>query len=65
MRHSPTARRAGGGPQAESTIATRSSVVLSGARHAFTDGMNVVSWVGAGVLIAAAAVTAVLLSDID
>jgi DHA2 family multidrug resistance protein-like MFS transporter len=40
-------------------------LVLSGAREAFTDGMNVVSLVGAGVLVAAAVATAVLLRDAD
>jgi DHA2 family multidrug resistance protein-like MFS transporter len=35
--------------------------LLNTAHHAFIDGMNVVAWVGAAVLIAASAATAVLL----
>jgi DHA2 family multidrug resistance protein-like MFS transporter len=39
--------------------------LLTTARHAFTDGMNVVAWVGAAVLVAAAAMTVALLRHTD
>jgi DHA2 family multidrug resistance protein-like MFS transporter len=39
--------------------------VLSAARTAFTDGMNVVAWVGAAVLIATAVATVTLLRGAD
>jgi DHA2 family multidrug resistance protein-like MFS transporter len=39
--------------------------LLTTARHAFTDGMNVVAWVGAAVLVAAAAMTVALLRHAD
>jgi DHA2 family multidrug resistance protein-like MFS transporter len=39
--------------------------LLSAARNAFTDGMNLVAWVGAAVLIATAVATVVLLRSAD
>jgi hypothetical protein len=42
-----------------------SHVLLSTARGAFTDGLNVVAWVGAAVLVAAAATTVALLRRAD
>jgi DHA2 family multidrug resistance protein-like MFS transporter len=42
-----------------------SQTVLSAARTAFTDGMNVVAWVGAAVLIATAVATVTLLRGAD
>jgi DHA2 family multidrug resistance protein-like MFS transporter len=42
-----------------------SHALLSTARGAFTDGLNVVAWVGAAVLIAAAATTVALLRRAD
>ncbi len=37
--------------------------LLTAARHAFTDEMNLVAWVGAAILVAASVATARLLRD--
>ena len=52
-----TGRRGGDERAPARSLAERCSTA---ARHAFTDGMNVVAWVGAAILVAAAATTVLL-----